>query len=185
MAQPPRINICIFCGSRHGNSPAFAQVARETVGEVAARGYGIVYGAGNVGIMNEVAEAAIAEGVYIVGVIPRHLMGREVGHTGLSELHIVEDMLERKALMAERSDAFVALPGGLGTYDEIFEMLTWEQLEIHDKRCGVVNVDGYFDPLYALIEGAVSGGFVREQHADLLKFDVLPGRLLDTLVPTS
>lgn len=180
---PPETNICVFAGSRHGTSPAFAVAARAVAEYAAQHGYGLVYGAGNVGLMNEVAEAALAAGVYVVGVIPGHLMEREVGHTGLSELHVVEDMLTRKTLMAERSDAFLALPGGLGTYDEIFEMLTWEQLDVHSKRTGVLNVEGYFDPLLAMIKNAVDYGFVRSQHADLLLSDVRVDRLIERLLP--
>jgi uncharacterized protein (TIGR00730 family) len=183
MASKPETNVCLFAGSRSGTSATFAQTARDVVDVLAKRGYGLVYGAGNVGLMNELAEAAIARGVYVVGVIPKNLVAREAAHQGLSELHIVADMLERKSLMAERSDAFVAIPGGVGTFDEIFEMLTWEQLGIHAKGCGVVNVENYFSPLVGLLENAVKHGFLGAEQAQLLRVDDNAERLIDRLLP--
>jgi uncharacterized protein (TIGR00730 family) len=178
----PRTNVCVFAGSRAGVSPGYGEAAREVVAALAQRGHGLVYGAGNVGLMNELAEAAIAGDVYIVGVIPENLMAREVAHRGLSELHVVADMLERKALMARLSDAFIAIPGGMGTFDEIFEMLTWQQLGLHEKRCGALNVEGYFAPLLALLRNAVAAGFLPEAHAELLLVDDDPRRLLARLL---
>lgn len=182
MTKRPESNVCVFAGSRPGNSPAFRDAAQALVAAIAARGCGLVYGGGNVGLMNEIAEAAIARGVHIVGVIPENLVHRELAHQGLSELHVVGDMLERKTLMAERSDAFVAIPGGVGTFDELFEMLTWEQLGIHDKGCGVLNIEGYFTPLVHLLDNAVSNGFLGEAQARLLRVDHDPARLLGQLL---
>lgn len=182
MTGRPATNVCVFAGSRPGRSPGYREAAREVVAALAERGCGLVYGAGNVGLMNELAEAAIARGVYVAGVIPEHLVAREVAHRGLSELHVVSGMLERKVLMAELSDAFVAIPGGMGTFDELFEMLTWEQLGLHHKPCGVLNVEGYFEPLCALVRNAVSAGFLTPAHASLLRVDDDPRHLLARLL---
>lgn len=182
MSTRPIRNLCVFAGSKRGTSDAFVCAAKALVEAAAERGLGVVYGGGNVGLMNVLAEAALGQGVYVVGVIPRHLLDKEVAHGGLDELLVVEDMLERKALMAKLSDTFVAIPGGVGTFDEIFEMLTWQQLGVHDKHCGILNVDGYFDPLAALIENARTHGFVSNAHAKFLYFDDDPRRLLSRLL---
>jgi len=181
MCNLPPMNLCVFAGSRPGASPGFAAAARALIHAAAERGLGLVYGAGNVGLMNVLAEAALEQGMRVTGVIPKHLLVREVAHDGLDELLVVNDMLERKALMAERSDAFVAIPGGAGTFDEIFEMLTWQQLGLHDKPTGILDVEGYFGPLRALIDNAREKGFLTEAHADLLHFDTEPRRLLKRL----
>jgi uncharacterized protein (TIGR00730 family) len=147
--------VCVFCGANVGTRPSYVAAAR-TLGELfAASGIGLVYGGGSVGLMNVAADAALAGGGVVIGVITRELMEREVGHAGLTELHVVETMHERKALMSSISDAFVALPGGYGTFDELCEMLTWNQLGIHAKPVVAVNLDGYFDGFLAQLERAV------------------------------
>ncbi len=153
-------HICIFCGSHLGNDESYARIARETAHAVIAAGYGIVYGGGSVGLMNVIADAAIAEGADIIGVIPGALAEAEIAHPNLTELHIVNTMHERKALMAERSDAFIALPGGFGTMDEFCEILSWRQLRILDKPIGLLNYRGYYDALLALFDGMVREGFL-------------------------
>jgi uncharacterized protein (TIGR00730 family) len=175
--------VCVFGGSRPGRRESYALAARALVGELGRRELGLVYGGGNVGLMNELAESALTLGVHVIGVIPEGLRVREVAHLGLPDLRVVDSMLERKRLMAELSVAFVAIPGGLGTYDELFEMLTWSQLRIHEKPCGVLNVEGYFDPLLALVGRAVEEGFLREDHAARLLVEDAPAALLDRLLP--
>jgi hypothetical protein len=172
-------SICVYCGSRLGDSPRFAAAARELGTLIARRGDRLVYGGGRVGLMGIVADAALACGGSVVGVIPDALMKREVGHAGLSELHIVQTMHERKHLMAERADAFVALPGGIGTMEEIYEMWSWQTLGYHDKPVALLNVDGYYDALLAFMAEAHRHGFVSDaQHAALLVDDDC-GRLLE------
>jgi uncharacterized protein (TIGR00730 family) len=158
MASPLR-SLCVFCGSSSGNRPEYAQAAAQ-FGELLGRsGIQLVYGGGNVGLMGALADAALAAGGRVIGVIPQMLVDRELAHRG-THLRIVTSMHERKALMAELSDAFVALPGGLGTYEELFEVLTWAQLGIHHKPVGCLNVLGYFNPLAALLNHAVAEGFL-------------------------
>lgn len=152
--------MCIFCGARSGRDRFFAEVAAQTARAVVAAGFGIVYGGGRVGLMGTVADAALAEGGEVIGVIPESLANTEVAHDGLSALHVVKTMHERKALMAELSDAFIALPGGFGTMDEFHEMLTWQQLGIHDKQIGLLNTDGFYDPLLALYDRMRADGFM-------------------------
>jgi uncharacterized protein (TIGR00730 family) len=161
--------ICLFCGSSTGTSPRYREAAADLGREFAARGVTLVYGAGSVGLMGIAADAALAAGGTVVGVIPRILMEQEVGHRGITELHIVETMHERKALMASRADAFLALPGAFGTADEMFEVLTWNQIGIHSKPVGLLNVSGYFDPLLAWVEHCEKEGFLRPQHRALLR----------------
>ncbi|MEM7252407.1 MAG: TIGR00730 family Rossman fold protein, partial [Pseudomonadota bacterium] len=148
----PNQNICIFAGSRAGFRPAYADAARALVQAIAAAGHGVVYGGGNVGLMNVAAEEGLRLGIPVIGVIPRSLVEREVVRRDLSELHIVDDMLSRKALMAERAAGYVALPGGIGTLDEILEMVTWTQLDFQTKRCGLLDVDGFYRPFVAVLE---------------------------------
>ena len=173
--------ICVYCGSRDGAHPDFAAAA-ETVGSgIARRGMGLVYGAGDVGLMGRVATAAMAAGGSVLGVIPTHLMEREVGKVDLTELVVVDDMHKRKMMMFERSDAFVALPGGPGTLDELIELLTWRQLGLHDKPAHLLNLNGYWDPLLALLNSTVAHGFA---DADFLRFLTVhdtPDRLIDAL----
>lgn len=152
--------ICIFCGAHAGDASHYVEAAAQTARAIVRAGYGVVYGGGRVGLMGAVADAALAQGGEVVGVIPKALASAEIAHDGVSELHVVASMHERKAMMAELSDAFVALPGGFGTMDEFHEILTWRQLGIHDKPIGLLNVDGFYDPLLALYERMVRDGFV-------------------------
>ena len=171
----------MFCGSSAGARDIYQQAA-ETVGRLLCqRGIELVYGGGHVGLMGVVADACLNEGGRVIGVIPQALADKEVAHTGLTELRIVGSMHERKAVMADLSDAFVSLPGGFGTWEEFFEVLTWAQLGIHRKACGVLNVNGYYDPLIEMADRALSEGFLREGHRDLLLSDADPERLLDRL----
>ena len=173
--------ICIFTGSNPGSEPAYADAAGELATLLAQRGIGIVYGGGKVGLMGVTADAALAAGGEVIGVMPRALIDREIGHGGLTELRVVDSMHERKALMVELSDAFVALPGGIGTLDELFEAYTWSQLGIHDKPVGVLNVAGYYDRLIAFLDDAVDAGFLRPQHRATLAVAADPVELLDAL----
>lgn len=174
-------SVCVFCGSSPGNDPAYLAAARATGTELARRGLTLVYGAGSVGLMGAVADAALAAGGSVVGVIPEHLMGVEVDHRGLTELHVVESMHARKALMAQRSDAFVALPGGFGTIEEVVEILTWSQLGLHRKGVGFLDVAGYYTPLLRFFQQAVAAGFVREANLTLYEANSEIGPLLDAL----
>lgn len=175
-------SICVFCGSQSGHDSAYAEAAGAFGRLLAERGIRVVYGAGNVGLMGVLADAALAAGGQVIGVIPQRLVDRELAHTRLTELRIVTSMHERKALMAELSDAFVALPGGLGTYEELFEVLTWSQLGIHNKPCGCLNVRGYFTPLAAMLDHAVSEGFLRPEHRSGLSMASHAEELLDLLL---
>jgi uncharacterized protein (TIGR00730 family) len=159
--------ICVFCGSHDGNDPSYAQVAQRTARAIVAAGYGVVYGGGGIGLMNVVADAALAAGAEVIGVIPAALARTEQAHRGLTELHVVDTMHERKALMVELSDAFIALPGGYGTMDEFCEVLTWRQLRIHDKPIGLLNYRGYYDALRALFDSMVREGFIGPYTRDL------------------
>ena len=173
--------VAVFCGSSPGRLPVYRDTAR-TVGRVLAeRGIDVVYGGGRAGLMGVVADAALDAGGRVVGVIPRALHERELTHTGVSELHVVESMHERKALMAERSDAFLALPGGAGTLEEIAEQWTWAQLGIHAKPSGFLDVEGFWDPVRVLLRRMVDDGFVREAQQDIVRFDDDLHRLLATL----
>lgn len=175
-------SICVFCGSQSGHDSAYAEAARAFGRLLATRGIRVVYGAGNVGLMGVLADAALAAGGQVIGVIPQRLVDRELAHQRLTELRIVTSMHERKALMAELSDAFVALPGGLGTYEELFEVLTWSQLGIYNKPCGCLNVRGYFTPLAALLDHAVNEGFLRPEHRNNLSMASNAEELLDLLL---
>ncbi len=174
-------NICVFCGSSAGGQSVYAQTAQAVGWLLCRRGIELVYGGGNVGLMGVLADACLARGGRVIGVIPQALVDKEVAHSGLTELRVVSSMHERKANMADLSDAFMALPGGYGTWEELFEMLTWSQLGIHRKPCGLLNVNGYYDPLLELADKAVSEGFLREFNRDLLLSDDDPERLLDRL----
>ncbi|TXC65909.1 TIGR00730 family Rossman fold protein [Piscinibacter aquaticus] len=179
MSQP--LSLCVYCGSRDGSSAAFAAAATAVGTEIGRRGWRLVYGGGRAGLMGRVADAALAAGSRVVGVIPRTLMEREVGHTGLSELHVVETMHERKRMMAERCDAFIALPGGIGTFEELFEVWTWRQLGYHDKPIGLLNTEGYYDSLLGFLGQTVAGGFVSEPQRQLLQVATAPAALLDAI----
>jgi uncharacterized protein (TIGR00730 family) len=160
--------VCVFCGSSGGGRPVYAAAARRLGAALAARGLGLVYGGGHVGLMGVVADAVLSGGGRVVGVIPEALAGKELAHGGLSELHVVGTMHQRKALMADRADAFAALPGGFGTADELFEILTWAQLGLHAKPVGLLNVAGFFDPLLTWLDHAVGEGFLRPEHRGLV-----------------
>lgn len=171
----------VFCGSHSGRGEVYRTAAAQFGREVARRGLTIVYGGGHVGLMGVVADAALAAGGRVIGVLPRFMMEREVGHAGLSELHLVDSMHERKAKMAELSDAFVALPGGLGTLEEIFEAWTWVVLGLQQKPCGLLTVGSYYEPLLAFLDRAVEEGFVSSGHRALLKVANDPAVLLSKL----
>lgn len=173
--------MCVFCGSSSGRRPAFAAAASELGARLAADRIGLVYGGGSVGLMGTVADAVLAAGGDVVGVIPEALAGKEVAHTGLTRLHVVKSMHERKALMAEMADAFVALPGGFGTLDELFEAITWGQLGIHRKPIGLLDVEGYFAPLLAFVDRAVGDGFIRPPYRELFVVSATVDGLLAAL----
>ena len=162
-------SVCVYCGSRPGELPAYAEAARKVGSEIGRRGWQLVYGGGRAGLMGEVADAALAAGATVVGVIPESLMGRELGHRGLTELHVVETMHQRKMMMAERSDAFLALPGGIGTFEELFEVWTWRQLGYHDKPLGLLNVAGYYDALLGFLAHSREQGLMTTAQTDLLQ----------------
>jgi len=174
-------SICVFCGSNAGVGEAYADAARDLARVVAARGLRLVYGGGSIGLMGILAEAALGVGGQVIGVTPRKFVEREVIHAGLSELHVVETLLERKALMAELSDGFVALPGGLGTLDELFEMLTWTQLGIQRKPCALLDVSGYYARLEEFLDHAVTQRFIKPEHRSMLITDTDPAALLDRM----
>lgn len=180
--------VCVFCGSSSGADPVYAEAAAGTGRALAEAGIELVYGGGAVGLMGILADATMAAGGTVIGVIPRGLFAREVGHKAITELHHTATMHERKALMYDLSDAFIALPGGLGTLDELFETLTWAQLGLHHKPAGLLDVDGYFDHLLAFLHHTVERGFVKAQNIELLVSDPTPTGLLDKLakaeVPT-
>lgn len=173
--------VCVYCGSSPGRNSAFAGAARALGAELVRRGLGLVYGGGHVGLMGAIADAVLASGGDVVGVIPQRLVDAEVAHMGLSRLEVVDSMHSRKARMAEVADAFIALPGGFGTLDELFEILTWAQLGLHGKPCGLLDVQDYFAPLVQWVDRAVDEGFVRPRHRALLMLDTDPARLLDRL----
>jgi uncharacterized protein (TIGR00730 family) len=173
--------VCVFCGASSGRLPEYAVAARAFGAATAARGLGLVYGGGRVGLMGAVAEAALAAGGEVIGVIPQELVDRELAHGGLTELRVVGSLHERKALMAELSDAFVALPGGFGTLDELLEQLTWSQLGLHEKPIGLFDVDEYWRPLIALARHATEEGFVRESDLAAIAVGTDAEGLLDRL----
>lgn len=171
--------ICVFCGASAGRDPLYAETAGAVGAAIAGRGIEVVYGGGRRGMMGAVADAALAAGGRVTGVIPSGLVERELAHGGVTDLRIVETLHERKAVMAELSDAFIALPGGLGTLEELAEVLSWGQLELHSKPIGLLDVGGYFDRLVAFVDHAVAEGFVAGRHRDMLLVDTDLDRLLD------
>jgi uncharacterized protein (TIGR00730 family) len=173
--------VCVFCGSSTGRNPAHLEAARRMGRALAARGLGVVYGGGSVGLMGALADAALAAGGEVVGVIPRALQLRELAHGGLTTLHVVGSMHERKARMAELADGFVALPGGMGTLEEFAEVLTWAQLGLHARPCGLLDVAGYYRPLISFFDAAAAEGFVRPEHRRLVLVAGEPDALLDAL----
>jgi hypothetical protein len=177
--------ICVFCGSSTGIRALYSECARELAAELVARNLGLVYGGGSVGLMGVLADQVLTRGGEVIGVIPKPLATRELAHTGLTELRVVESMHERKALMASLAEGFAALPGGLGTFEETLEILTWSQLGIHRKPIGVLNVAGYFDALFSMLSHAEQEGFVRKEYMELLLFRATPPALLDALAAWS
>ncbi|HYZ02405.1 MAG TPA: TIGR00730 family Rossman fold protein [Candidatus Binatia bacterium] len=173
--------VCVFCGSSQGARPAYGATARGLVAALAERDLGLVYGGANVGLMGELANAARACGVHVTGVMPSSLVEREIAHGALDDVRIVGSMHERKELMAALSDGFVALPGGIGTLEELFEVLTWAQLGLHRKPCGLLDVEGFFAPLEAFLDHTVTEGFLALEHRRLLLVDTDPGALLDRM----
>ena len=160
--------ICVYCGSSPGRLPQYLDAARELGLALVERDIGLVYGGASVGIMGEIADTVMSGGGDVVGVIPQALAEKEVSHPGLTELKLVDSMHERKSVMAEMADGFIALPGGLGTIEELFEVLTWSQLGFHQKPCGLLNIEGYYDHLLHFMEHAVEQQFVKQQHRDML-----------------
>ncbi len=173
--------LCVYCGSRPGALPAYGEAARAVGTEIGRRGWQLVYGGGKVGLMGEVADAALAAGARVIGVIPQTLMRREVGHPGLSELHVVDTMHQRKQMMAERASAFLALPGGIGTLEELYEVWTWRQLGYHDQPIGLLNTAGYYDELLRFMQRAVDQGFLSAEQNAALHVGADPVALLDEL----
>ena len=171
--------VCVFCGSHPGNDPAYAEAAQRLGRLLAERDITLVYGGGHVGLMGVIADSALGAGGEVIGVMPRSLVDREIGHTGLTKLHVVSSMHERKALMSELSEGFVALPGGNGTLEEFFEVLTWAQLGEHGKPCGLLNVAGYYDPLLAVFDRMVDRAFLKEEHRGLVLVEEDPSALLE------
>ena len=169
MTNARPFSVCVYCGSRPGARPAYAEAARRLGQAIGERGWQLVYGGGKVGLMGEVAEAVLAAGGRVVGVIPDSLMRREVGHTGLTELHVVPTMHERKRLMAERADAFIALPGGIGTFEELFEVWTWRHLGYHDQPIGLLDSEGYYAPLMAFLQRTQDEGFVSAEQMTMVR----------------
>lgn len=173
--------VCVFCGSNYGRRSSYLAAARVLGGLLAARRIGLVYGGGNVGLMGALADAVLEGGGEATGVIPGHLVDKELAHRRLTDLRVVHSMHERKALMADLADAFIALPGGFGTLEEFCEVLTWSQLGLHRKPCALLNVDGYYDGLLTLFDHAVREGFVSPDHRQFLLVDDDGERLLDRL----
>jgi len=174
-------SICVFCGSNPGNEPVYAAGARAMGVEIARRGLVLVYGGGAVGLMGIVADAALEAGGEVHGVIPKALREKEVGHHHLTRLEVVDTMHIRKARMAELSDGFIAMPGGIGTFEELFEIWTWGQLGIHSKPLGLLNVAGFYDPLATFLDGTVEAGFLKQTHRAMAMTDTEPATLLDRM----
>jgi uncharacterized protein (TIGR00730 family) len=173
------MRVCVYAGSNRGRDPAYAEAAEDLARRLARRGVGVVYGGARVGLMGIVADTALAAGGEVIGVIPGDLVEREIAHQGLTDLRVVGSMHERKALMAELADAFIALPGGAGTLEELIEIYTWSQLGLHAKPMGALNVNGYYDGLAAMLDHAVQEGFLREQHRAALHIAETTQELLE------
>jgi hypothetical protein len=174
-------SLCVFCGSSPGANPEYAAIGRRLGHLLAERGIRLVYGGGNVGIMGLLADAALERGGEVIGIIPHALMQRELAHNGLTELHITNSMHERKALMAELSDGFIALPGGIGTLEELSEVLTWAQLGLHGKPCGLINTAQFYDAFVSFLDHAVAERFIRPEHRSILMIEEQPEALLDRM----
>jgi uncharacterized protein (TIGR00730 family) len=173
--------ICVFTGSRHGARTEYPEAAKLLGHELVARSYGLVYGGGNVGLMTVIADTVLDLNGHVTGVIPDSLVSKEVAHRGLTDLRVVSSMHERKALMAELADGFIAMPGGIGTMEEFFEVLSWAQLGIHEKPCALLNVCGYYDPLIQFLDRAVADDFIKPKHRALLIVESEPAELLDRI----
>ena len=173
--------VCVFCGSSAGRNPVYLDTARAMGKALVRRGIGLVYGGGRVGLMGAIADTVLSDGGEVIGCIPQPMVAREVAHHGVTELRVVHSMHERKATMAELSDAFIALPGGFGTIEEFCEIVTWAQLGLHEKPCGVLNVENYYDPLLALFDRGVADGFIYPINRRLVLEETDPERLLDLL----
>ena len=178
----PAFSICVYCGSRPGSEPAFADSARQVGLWIAQNKGQLVYGGGHNGLMGTMADACLQAGGRVIGVIPKALVEKEWAHTGCSELHVVENMHERKRMMAEHADAFLAMPGGIGTFEEFFEVWTWRQLGYHDKPVGLLNINGYYDSLLAFLSTAVQQGFMNAGQMQLVNSGTHSGSLLKSLV---
>jgi uncharacterized protein (TIGR00730 family) len=181
MSQRPIRRVCVFCGSRPGKHPEFAAAARALGAGLVARGWELVYGGGSVGLMGAVADAVLEAGGHVIGVIPEFLATRELLHAGVADMRVVDSMHTRKALMCELSDAFVGLPGGYGTFEELFEMVTWAQLGLHAKPVGLLDTRGFYAPFAGLVRHAVDEGFIKTEQKALIFVDDDPVRLLDQL----
>ena len=177
--------ICVFCASTPGLRPSYAEGASALARALVDGGHTLVYGGGNVGLMGVIADAVLSAGGEAVGVIPHTLMAREIGHTGVTRLHVVDSMHERKALMADLSDAFVALPGGVGTFEELFEAITWTQLGLHRKPCGLLNVDGFYNGLLQFLDHAWAEGFIKPETRAIISAGSDPAELLQRLLATT
>lgn len=178
--MPLMNRVCVFCGSSVGARPSYVEAARALGTAIARRGLGLVYGGASVGLMGAVADAAIQAGGEVIGVLPRSLQKREIAHLNLTELHVVDSMHTRKAMMAERADGFIALPGGLGTMEELFEVMTWRLLGIHGKPVGLLDVEGYYRPLTAFLDNTIREGFLTQKQL-ALHVETDPDALLDAL----
>lgn len=165
------LNVCVFCGTSVGNDPRYAGAARAVARLLVQKGCRVIFGGGKVGLMGVLAEAALAAGGYVIGIAPRMLMEKEIMHRGLSELHVVETIHERKVMMTGLADAFLILPGGYGTLDELFEVLVLQQLKVHDKPCGLLNVNGFFDELISYLNHATAHGFLHPDYRNMLAVD--------------
>ncbi len=174
-------SVCVYCGSRNGVRPAYRDLALRLGTAIGRRGWQLVYGGGRAGLMGAVADATLAAGGTVVGVIPESLMNLEVGHAGLTELHVVQTMHQRKQLMAERSHAFIAMPGGIGTFEELFEVWTWRHLAYHDRPIGLLDAEGYWAPMLQFLRHSVAEGFMGDDQMAMLHSDDQVERLLDTL----
>lgn len=183
MSDPndPARFVAVYCGARTGQDPAYAQAARTIGRLLGERGLGLVFGGGRVGLMGVVADAALEAGAPVVGVIPRSMVDKELAHTGCTELHVIETMHERKAMMAERASSFLALPGGVGTLDEVFEAITWNQLAIHNKAIGFLDTDGFYQGLRTWLDHAASKGLIPQSTMDRLVFEESPATMLDRI----
>jgi len=173
--------LCVFCGSSHGANPTYAEAAKNLGGELARRGIALVYGGGNVGLMGVIADAVLTGNGEVIGVIPEALMAKELGHRRIQDLRVVKTMHERKAMMAELADGFIAMPGGIGTFEEFFEIVTWAQLGFHSKPCALLNVNRFYDPLLHLLDHTIAECFVNPKQRDLVLAESDFSKLLDRM----